>query len=88
MPGDSQIPEIISKFVLEKFLPGEGPEALNDKTPLISGGIMNSIDTIKLVAFLEGTFQIQFKSFEIGVDYLNDIASIAEMVRRKINEKG
>jgi len=41
---------------LSAFLPGESPDELNDETPLITGGILDSISTLKLVVFLEEQF--------------------------------
>ena len=46
----------VKKFILDEFLPGESPEALNDETSLITGGVPDSIGTLKLLSFLEETF--------------------------------
>ena len=46
-----QINADVKGFILKEFLPGESPEQLTDSTPLITGGILDSIATLKLVAF-------------------------------------
>ena len=79
-----EIKEIIKKYILEEFLPGENPAELGDTTPLITGGILDSLATIKLVAFLEQRFQIQIQAHETMVDYLDTISSIAQLVSSKI----
>jgi len=75
--------EAIKAYILEEFLPGEDPAEMTDSTPLITGGILDSLATIKLVVFLEERFQIQVQAHETMVDYLNTISDIAELVRSK-----
>jgi acyl carrier protein len=74
----------IKAYILEEFLPGEDPEALTDSTPLITGGILDSLATVKLMAFLEERFQIELQAHEARVDYLNTISDMAELVRSKL----
>ena len=78
------VKETIKAYILEEFLPGENPEELTDATPLITGGILDSLATIKLVAFLEGRFKIQIQAHETMVDYLDTIADIAQLVSSKM----
>ena len=79
-----EVKEIIKGYILEEFLPGENPAALTDSTPLITGGILDSLATIKLVVFLEGRFQIQIQAHETMVDYLDTVADIAQLVNSKM----
>jgi acyl carrier protein len=74
----------IKTYILDEFLPGENPAELTDSTPLITGGILDSLATIKLVAFLEERFQIQIQAHETMVDYLNTISDIEQLVRSKL----
>jgi acyl carrier protein len=73
----------IHDYILREFLPGEDPSELKDDTPLITGGILDSISTLKLVVFLEEQFGVQLEAFEAGADHLDSVASIAELVERK-----
>jgi acyl carrier protein len=73
----------IRRYILEEFLPGEDPAELTDSTPLITGGILDSLATIKLIVFLEKQFQIQMQAHETMVDYLNTISDIAQLVHTK-----
>ncbi len=73
----------VKDFILKEFLPGENPEELSDDTPLVTGGILDSLATLKLVAFLEEEFNIQLQAHETGVDYLNTIDDIANLVQSK-----
>ena len=86
--GDKQsmqeVKEIIKGYILEEFLPGENPAELTDSTPLITGGILDSLATIKLVAFLEERFHIQIQAHETMVDYLDTISDTAQLVSSKL----
>ena len=73
----------IKAYILDEFLPGEDPDELEDTTPLITGGILDSISTVKLVAFLEERFGVEFQAYEMNADYLDTINQIAETVESK-----
>lgn len=73
----------IKTYILEEFLPGENPEELTDSTPLITGGILDSVATLKLVRFLEERFAIQVEAHEADVDHLDTISDIANYVASK-----
>jgi acyl carrier protein len=78
-----QIEQVIHGFILEEFLPGEDPGELTDQTPLITGGILDSITTLKLVTFLEDRFGILIEAHEAGVEHLDSIHQIARLVEDK-----
>ena len=79
----THIVEIVKEFVLKAFLPGESPDALTETTPLISGGILDSLATIKLVAFLEEQFKITIEAHETDVEHMNTLSDIARLVQSK-----
>jgi len=78
------IESTIKQYILDEFLPGEDPNALLNSTPLISGGILDSLATLRLVAFLEEQFGIQIQAHETGIEYLNSIADITSLVQSKM----
>ncbi|RUL88206.1 acyl carrier protein [Tautonia sociabilis] len=73
----------IKDYLLEEFLPGEDPSELADDTPLITGGILDSISTLKLVVYLEERFGISLEAHEAGVDHLDTIDRIAALIEKK-----
>lgn len=73
----------IKAYVLKEFLPGENPDELTDATPLISGGILDSIATLKLVAFIEEQYQLSLEAHEADAEHLNTIADIANLILSK-----
>lgn len=77
------IKAIVKDYILREFLPGEDPEELTDNTPLITGGILDSIATIKLVLFVEEKFGISVEAHETDPEYIDTIESIAGMIAAK-----
>ncbi|MCI0403494.1 MAG: acyl carrier protein [Acidobacteria bacterium] len=78
----SDITSVVRSYILEEFLPGEDPDELTLSTPLITGGILNSIAAVKLVAFLEETFHIRIEAHEIDKENIDTIDLIAKLVLR------
>ena len=78
-----EIKSAVKEFILREFLPGEDPNELTDSTPLITGGVLDSIATIKLVLFLENQFGISVQAHETDPEYLDTITSIAQLVSSK-----
>jgi acyl carrier protein len=77
------IAKVVHHFILKEFLPGEDAEELTLRTPLITGGILDSISTLKLVVFLEEHFGISIEAYEAGVEHLDSIGQIASLVASK-----
>ena len=75
---------VVKGYILEEFLPGENPDELTEATPLITGGILDSLALLKLVAFLEERFHIQLQAHETAVDHLNTLSDIAKLVHSKM----
>jgi acyl carrier protein len=73
----------VKEYILQEFLSGEDPDELTDSTPLITGGILDSMAIMKLMAFLEERFRIEIQAYETGLDYLNTISDIAKLVESK-----
>ncbi len=78
-----EIKSVVKDFILREFLPGEDPNELTDSTPLITGGILDSIATVKLVLFLETQFGVTVQAHETDPQYLDTIASIAQLINSK-----
>jgi acyl carrier protein len=81
------IKNTIKEYILKEFLPGESAENLTDSTPLVTGGVLDSIATLKLVSFLEERYGIQVEAHEADVDNLNTIADIERYVGSKLAAK-
>jgi acyl carrier protein len=78
-----EIAKVVRQYILREFLYNEDPSELTDDTPLITGGVLDSITTLKLVVFLEESFGIRIEAYEAGVEHLDSIAQIASLVVEK-----
>lgn len=88
MQDQAQIASAIKEFILQEFLPGEDPAALEATTPLMSSGILDSLATLKLVTFLEETFSIQVHAHEADEEHMNSIDAITALVAGRLGESG
>ena len=80
-----EIKTTVSRYILKDFLPGAKDSELTESTPLITGGILDSLATLQLVHFLEEKYKIELQAFEVNVDHLNTVADIAKLVNEKIS---
>lgn len=80
----AEIAAAAKEFILHEFLPGAEPDELTDSTPLITGGILDSLATVQLVAFLEERFGVAIQPHEASVDYLDTVSRIVQLVRSKL----
>jgi len=77
------IHSVVKDVILKEFLPGEDPSELTDTTPLITGGILDSIATLKLVMFVEERYGITLQAHEVDAEHLDTIGQIAQLIRSK-----
>jgi acyl carrier protein len=75
--------QTIKNFIMKEFLPGENPDELTETTPLISGGILDSIATLKLVMFMEEEYGVSFEPHEVDKENLDDLNSIVRLLCSK-----
>ena len=74
----------VKQFILDKFLPGENPQALTASTPLITSGILDSLATLDLITFLEGRYGFELDADDVDRSKLGTLEDIARMVQSKL----
>lgn len=82
------VKQTVKDFILKEFLPGEDPAELTDATPLITGGVLDSIATLKLVLFIEEKYGITLEAHEVDPEHLDTIALIAKLILAKNPQAG
>jgi len=85
MQNTTTIEQTVKAYILEEFLPGEDPLQLTPSTELISTGILDSLATLRLVAFLEKEFSIAMGAHEADSENLATIARIVRLVQLKLS---
>ena len=78
------IKQDIKDFIMGEFLPGENPDELTDTTPLISGGILDSIATLKLVMYVEEKYGVNLEPHEVDKENLDSLELITRLLRSKL----
>jgi acyl carrier protein len=78
------IKNTVKSYILREFLPGESPDNLSFSTQLITSGVLDSLATLKLVAFLEESYGISVQPHELEGDNLDTIDRITEFVGSKL----
>lgn len=81
---DNEVKTTVKDYILREFLPGEDAGALDDSTLLITGGVLDSIGTVKLVSFLEERYGIELEAHELNAEYLDTLPAIARLVTDRI----
>lgn len=77
------IESAVKDFIMREFLPGEDPAELTATTPLVTGGILDSIATMKLVMFMEERYGVSLEAHETDPEHLDRIVDIAALIRAK-----
>ena len=80
-----EIKQEIRVYVAEHFLPGG--QGLEDTTPLISGGLIDSIGMLGLISFMESRFGVEFMPREVDAHTLDNVNLIAALIDRKLAAK-
>lgn len=78
------IKDALKEYVLNEFLPGENPDDLEDDTPLITGGIMDSISTVKFSLFVEEKYGVELQAHELSADYIDTLSAMASIIESKL----
>jgi acyl carrier protein len=73
----------VRQYILDEFLPGAKPGELTDSTPLITGGILDSLATVRVVAHIEERYGVEIQPHEASVQFMDTIADIASLVQSK-----
>ena len=78
-----EIKETIREYIKKSIVKSDTVTISND-TPLITGGIIDSISTLQMVDFLEKKFKIEFQPHEVDRENLDSIDIITNFVLSKI----
>lgn len=76
----------IKQFIETEILYGQEEILLEEATPLIETGLLDSLGMMKLLAFLEVTFSIRVKEDELVPENFKTIRAILRLLEKKANE--
>ncbi|MYS91679.1 MULTISPECIES: acyl carrier protein [Streptomyces] len=79
--AQDEIAEQISAFIRDRFLDGDPQGELEETTPLLELGVLNSLNTVVLLAHIREELGVAVPSLRINPSDLKSVRSIAAMVR-------
>ena len=77
------IEEKIREFIVKNLYYAEGP-TLTDEASFLAEGVIDSMGSMELVAFVESEFKIKVDMSEVVVKNFDSISKLASFVRRKL----
>lgn len=79
--------DVIRDYVTKEYLEADS-DPLDNDTPLISGGIVDSFSMVSLKRFLENRYQIQIPDDEATPEAFDSVNKIARLVQEFVARKG
>jgi acyl carrier protein len=73
----------IREFLVEEFMPDMSPDELDDDFDLQTGGAVDSLGLLKLVAWLESEYGISVDESELGPESLRTVDAINEFINER-----
>lgn len=75
--------DILGKFMLEHIVAGFGRESFEPDEDLLDQGIIDSLGIMKLIVFIEDTFNLKIDDWEIVPENFQSLNSMASFVQLK-----
>ena len=82
MMDRAQLADVVRNFLAKDA--GREPSYFSDDRSLIASGVLDSVVIMRLITFLEERFDVEFMAWELGVNYLDTVALIAQTVHEKL----
>jgi acyl carrier protein len=73
----------IKQFIVDEFMPDVPAEELDADFDLLTGGVVDSLGLLKVVAWLESEYDIGVDDSELGPDSFRTVRAIHEYVERE-----
>lgn len=87
MTEDDYVSALV-KFVGEEFLHGEAREELDDTTPLMESGVLDSLRVALLLTHIRDDMGLYVSPAKIDAHHFKDIRTIAGMLHELSREHG
>jgi acyl carrier protein len=82
MSGDNytHVLEVLTEYVSVRLLGDDNASDLTARTPLLELGVLNSIETSRLVAYIRETFGVRLSPASLTSNNFRDLETIAGLV--------
>ena len=72
----------IKQFIVDEFMPDVSVDELDSDFDLLTGGVVDSLGLLKVVAWLETEFDIIVDDSELGPESFRTARAISEYIQR------
>ncbi|MBN2080846.1 acyl carrier protein [bacterium] len=79
--------EQIIEFIYDEYVEDDSMK-IEDDTPLISSGLVDSFSMVSLKMFLEEEYSIQMTDEEASTEAFDTVKRIMALVQKKLDEQG
>lgn len=76
----ANVPNILMDFIRKSFLDGDPRGELDETSPLLAWGVLNSLNTATLLSFLRDELNVYVPPARINHENFQDIRSISRLV--------
>lgn len=73
---------IIKQFVIDEFAPDVTASELDPELDLLANGVIDSLGLLKLIAWLEATFDIAVEDAALDPDNFRSVSAIDDFIGR------
>ena len=80
--------DAIREYVVDEYLEDDDDREVENDSPLITGGIVDSFSMVSLKRFLERKYDISIPDADASPEAFDTVNSIADLVQRFIDQKG
>jgi acyl carrier protein len=84
--NNSKVKSILKNYIMEDILLGDRSFEIDDDTALVNDNIIDSINLMKLISFIEKKMNITYDHDDYSVDNFNTINDIVELINKKCKE--
>jgi acyl carrier protein len=77
---ETEIIAKVTKYIQDEFLKGIEDQELNESTPLLGRGILDSLRVMLLLTFIRNELGVEISPAEVDPENLKDIQTLAKMV--------
>ncbi|MGF1429067.1 acyl carrier protein [Kitasatospora sp. LaBMicrA B282] len=78
----AEIQQRITAFVRERFLDGDPKGELEETTPLLEWGVLNSLNTVVLLTYVRTELGVTIPPRQLNAKDLKNVRAIAAMVAK------
>jgi D-alanine--poly(phosphoribitol) ligase subunit 2 len=73
----------IKQFIVDEFMPDVSPDELDEDFDLLTGGVVDSLGLLKVVAWLESEYDIGVDESELGPESFRTVRAIHDYVEQE-----